>query len=661
MPKRPIIPIILFALWCLLVCYLPSSVYWRDSGEFIISAFFLDIAHPAGFPLYSQISNLFALLPIGPIAFRVSAFSAFALLLAFVFVSIVINTVTTRDEDTESWQGLLALLPIPILLGAPVLIRQAVTAEVYVLNAAIIILLLILFIAYQDKRDLRFIYSAAFLSGLGLGNHVSLLLSIAPVVLIVFILERARLKTIFFPCLLLGLFGLSVYNYLPIRSLQNPVLNTGGASTPKRLVRFMTNQRDSLKNASTEKSTNISSQKSLNVEALLEKDVEKIESEIPLVYLILSLFGLIILAWKNVYLMLVTACAAIGNWVFFLGWDSDPWLPLLLIISIGTTIGLYSLIRYVGNYKYTVVSSIFIILTAVAFSRVPLTQYSLLRDFSLPAKTAKSKLAGLNYNSTLLTEGDWFLISYLQNVEGYRRDIFTAYQPSLLFPEYFNPIEVTDINDNSWTAANYERNSSGDFIVQNSESISSFIKYAAERTPFFFIPNAAINDYLHEVTSFNANGSIELRHGKIGFYEDSFLDSAKSNLIILSEFIKKDFDTVIAADTRHHFELSITELADLLEKSEHREKAISLLSYYCGSDGTLNCSKIPINNLAVLYLREGAYNSAGLLLLKLYKERTSDIKIRENLKLTLKHLSSEMRQQICTQVKACDLMKELEV
>ena len=69
-------------LWLtLLVFLLPLAVYLLtlaptvtliDSGELILTAWGLDIAHPPGFPLYVLIGAAFARLPIGNVAQRLN-------------------------------------------------------------------------------------------------------------------------------------------------------------------------------------------------------------------------------------------------------------------------------------------------------------------------------------------------------------------------------------------------------------------------------------------------------------------------------------------------------------------------------------------------------------------------------------------------------------
>lgn len=47
-----------------------------DSGELIISAYQLSIAHPPGYPLFTILGKIFTFLPFGSVAWRVNLMSA---------------------------------------------------------------------------------------------------------------------------------------------------------------------------------------------------------------------------------------------------------------------------------------------------------------------------------------------------------------------------------------------------------------------------------------------------------------------------------------------------------------------------------------------------------------------------------------------------------
>src|SRR4030081_2819213 len=69
---------------------LAPTVTFVDSGELIVAAKYLGVAHPPGTPLYVLLAHLFTLLPFGNVAARVNFASAlFAALAASVMALLV--------------------------------------------------------------------------------------------------------------------------------------------------------------------------------------------------------------------------------------------------------------------------------------------------------------------------------------------------------------------------------------------------------------------------------------------------------------------------------------------------------------------------------------------------------------------------------------------
>ena len=654
-----ILPI--YALWCLLCCFVPASVYWRDAGEFIITAFFLDIPHPGGFPTYSQLSNIFALLPLGPIAFRVNAFSAFALVacfwLAFILIRMIHSSVNKSEGQNSSVKGeLIYFSPLLILLALPVVLRQALTAEVYVLNTLFILLLLICLILYRSKSDIRFIYAAAFLSGLGIGNHVSITLCILPLALIVFYLERQRINQILAPALVFGFLGVAVYLYLPVRAAQNPPLNTGGINDIKSFTTYITAEREKLKKQTNEISNITLKQVNLS---FVKNDLDKLIKEIGLPIIILSLIGIVVLSFKSPPLILALISVALGNWYFFKGWDPDPWVPLVFVLAISATLLFVFLCSLLKKAGVLLGLSIVAVLTLLLINSNPLTGLKVIRDFSVPAKSAEYKLKKVDYYSTFMTEAEWFLFLYLQEIEGYRRDILTVYQPALFFPAFFKDINISDSNKQSWTNNQFQQSKKFNRYEQNTDSISSFIDFAITKTNLFFSPSLAINSFLHPVTHFHSNGELSLKYNTEGSYSKKFLKSYMDKLSPLTDFIAKNTDPVLITDSKHHFELNITQMSDLLNKASHTTDALTILSMYCGFENKYKCTRAPRNNLAVIYMQEGHYTLSGVLLFQLLKERRDDPVLRKNLKLLLSKVHDTDAKEICHVAEACELLPEL--
>ncbi|RME61918.1 MAG: DUF2723 domain-containing protein, partial [Candidatus Dadabacteria bacterium] len=75
-----------FLLFLLLQFFIPARLYFLDTPEYLFTAIYLDISHPPGNPLFSQLANIFTLLPFAPLIFRVELFVLFASVLSLFFI-----------------------------------------------------------------------------------------------------------------------------------------------------------------------------------------------------------------------------------------------------------------------------------------------------------------------------------------------------------------------------------------------------------------------------------------------------------------------------------------------------------------------------------------------------------------------------------------------
>src|SRR4051812_33843653 len=85
---------------------LASTVTLVDSGELIVAAHSLGVAHPPGFPLYVILAHLASLLPFGNVAVRVNFVSAlFAAFAAGMLTLVVAELMMSLPERRASRQS----------------------------------------------------------------------------------------------------------------------------------------------------------------------------------------------------------------------------------------------------------------------------------------------------------------------------------------------------------------------------------------------------------------------------------------------------------------------------------------------------------------------------------------------------------------------------
>ena len=254
---------------------LAPTVTLTDSGELIVVARGLGVAHPPGVPLWIILAHLASLVPFGNIAVRINFSSALfaALACAMLTLTVVELTITAsylvtskrrksvaQQSKTAEESGLALLLLAVPALGAGLLMAfsrtlwsYATITEVYALNTLLILVVFFLMLRWRrlivgDKMHIgrainagevtsritrydAYLYAAALVFGLALGvHHVTVALTLPAIAVIVYRTQGMR----FFTSRRLGYAALisigalvAVYAYLPLAASRSPVINWG--------------------------------------------------------------------------------------------------------------------------------------------------------------------------------------------------------------------------------------------------------------------------------------------------------------------------------------------------------------------------------------------------------------------------------------------------
>jgi hypothetical protein len=206
----------------------PSVVtLFDDSLEFQLVTYILGIAHPTGYPLYTMLGKLFTLLPVGNVAYRVNLMSALfgaATVSLLYMVSLPLSIPRQRQARfarvTQQWPAHVGAVSGALLLAVGLIFwQQATIAEVYSLNAFFVVLLLLAVTTLRFDRPADF-YGLAFLAGLSLTHHRTMVLLMPAIGL--YLLFTGQYRPLLKPATLLttlafGAAPLLLYLYLPLR------------------------------------------------------------------------------------------------------------------------------------------------------------------------------------------------------------------------------------------------------------------------------------------------------------------------------------------------------------------------------------------------------------------------------------------------------------
>ncbi len=568
--NRPL-SLLLLAVWLvfLLAWYgatfrAPTTVGWRDSGEFILTSFFLDIPHPAGFPVYSQLSNLFSLVIPGPIAWRVHIFSVAVIgILLYQLVELsreILALLKNQKKGSESTATFLSI--IIVIASFPIsstFWRGLSTAEVYGLHALFLTGILRLITQYSYSRDVRFLYASSLLGGISLGNHVVGVLFGSWIALGLLLFRLVSIR-VFVTCSLFGLAGLSTYAYLPARSLTSPPLNTGAPSTPSRFMLHVSDARDrDLRPESVQVSD---SQAPLLVSKILD-DLQRLASDISLPIAMISVLGALFILWSLPFVGF-SLLGGIGTTLwFFMGWDLDPWIPAtsfsLVFAAILTSFCITSIETQYS--KSAAVLSLLILALVLGISTLPNIQHRLKEAPSESAiHFAEDTLRSVPPHGVLISDSSWFITRYAQTVEGVAPTVTSVYLPSLLFPKYFNPTQLT-IGQERLFAQEGENP-----ILPELTNLFQLISLASSVAPIQIDPNNIAITPLREIIQFEPNGTLQIRRGESSKFSPEFIKSFAHRLQgIASDLLGSSKEE--RSDGDEHIKIELLQLYSTLNQS----------------------------------------------------------------------------------------------
>jgi hypothetical protein len=213
---------------------LAPTITWAhagaDSGDLATAVAVAGVPHPSGYPTYLALGQLFTLLPVGDIAYRLNLLSAgCAALTIVILAAVMVRTLSAHFTGLQpvpakilSWSGAGAVgLTFAF---SDIFWSQAVITEVYSLNALLAVSLLYLALSGQPANQGWLVPLFFLLLGLSLGNHLSIIFFLP----VLFFALKARWNWPLIGAGGLAFFvGLAIYGLIPWRAAAEPPLNWG--------------------------------------------------------------------------------------------------------------------------------------------------------------------------------------------------------------------------------------------------------------------------------------------------------------------------------------------------------------------------------------------------------------------------------------------------
>ncbi|MDX2414364.1 MAG: DUF2723 domain-containing protein [Bacteroidales bacterium] len=177
----------------------PTVSFW-DCGEFILSAWKLQVGHPPGASLFLIVGRVFSLFAFGDtskVALMINILSALAsaFTIMFLYWTIVhlLGKIVIKDGDETSFTGLLAILAAGIIGSLAYAFSDtfwfsAVEGEVYATSSLFTALVFWAILKWEneaeDANGGRWLVLIAYLMGLSIGVHLLNLLALPAIVLV---------------------------------------------------------------------------------------------------------------------------------------------------------------------------------------------------------------------------------------------------------------------------------------------------------------------------------------------------------------------------------------------------------------------------------------------------------------------------------------------
>ncbi len=183
----------------------PTASFW-DCGEFIATAFKLEVGHPPGAPLFLMIAKFFSLFASNPahVAMMVNAMSAllsgFTILFLFWTITHLSRKLILKGDENPSMAQLIAIMASGVVGALAYTFSDtfwfsAVEGEVYAMSSFFTAIVVWAILKWEDVADEphsnRWLIFIAYMMGLSIGVHLLNLLTI-PAIAFVYYFKKYK-------------------------------------------------------------------------------------------------------------------------------------------------------------------------------------------------------------------------------------------------------------------------------------------------------------------------------------------------------------------------------------------------------------------------------------------------------------------------------------
>lgn len=400
-----------------------------DSPEFVTVAVTLGVAHPPGYPLLTMLGHVFSWLPVGPIPFRVN------------LLSVVCGVLTVGVVYATAWRltaNRFASAAAALLLAFnPLFWSWSLVIETFPLNNLIAATIIYLVVVWHERPDRPApLILAAFVGGLGLSNHLTIVL-LLPAAL--FVLWQGRHVLLARPWILAAcagasLLGLLPYAYLPWAASLHAPMSWGNISSFGDLLDHFL-RRDY-------GTGQLVSSPDYQGGSPVQRVVALLESFGPLEGLLLVLGAVQAYRRHRWYFWFVTLAFVFAGPAFVVYANVNVALPLLLFVlerffllahvvtasffGLGLVLGLELATAFSRDRRDLAKNAVMAGVLLLVFFRVGASYDDVDQSENHVARWfAEDVLSTLEPNAVLLAGGDETVmpVSYLQGVEHYRTDV----------------------------------------------------------------------------------------------------------------------------------------------------------------------------------------------------------------------------------------------